>query len=209
MKPIQGLCVVKVGGSVVKSHNLSLWLGVIKGSTLPVVIVPGGGIYADEVRDAQKREGFSDHVAHEKALMAMDRMAIDIATTDTIFKVVTAEPDIHQYLGVSQIPIWGPYEMCASCKAIPANWSVTSDSLALWLANKLGAENLFLIKSAGPPGEPHTAEGLSKEGFVDLAFPEFLRHSSVSSYIAGPNDQGNLASVLAGKTCKFPAIGLA
>ncbi len=37
-----------------------------------VVIVSGGGPFADQVRDAQKRWKFNDQQAHQIALHAMD-----------------------------------------------------------------------------------------------------------------------------------------
>ena len=56
--------VVKLGGSVVRSAELPAWLDAIAASRHPIVIVPGGGALADEVRAAQARLGFGDGAAH-------------------------------------------------------------------------------------------------------------------------------------------------
>ena len=53
LAPQPGLVVVKLGGSVVRSPELSAWLDVIAASPRPIVVVPGGGALADEVRAAQ------------------------------------------------------------------------------------------------------------------------------------------------------------
>ena len=50
LAPQPGLVVVKLGGSVVRSPELSAWLDVIAASPRPIVVVPGGGALADEVR---------------------------------------------------------------------------------------------------------------------------------------------------------------
>ena len=39
-----------------------------------VVIVPGGGLFADQVRVTQKLWQFNDQVAHQMALLAMQQM---------------------------------------------------------------------------------------------------------------------------------------
>ena len=43
LAPQPGLAVVKLGGSVVRSWELSTWLDVIAASPRPVVLVSGGG----------------------------------------------------------------------------------------------------------------------------------------------------------------------
>ena len=42
--------VVKLGGSVVRSAELPTWLDAIVQAPCPIVVVPGGGALADEVR---------------------------------------------------------------------------------------------------------------------------------------------------------------
>jgi dihydroneopterin aldolase len=65
--------VVKLGGSMAGAAELGVWIAALVDSTLPLVIVPGGGPFADQVRDAQKRMGFSDKAAHAMAILAMDQ----------------------------------------------------------------------------------------------------------------------------------------
>ena len=42
--------VVKLGGSVVRSPELPAWLDAVAALSQPVIVVPGGGALADEVR---------------------------------------------------------------------------------------------------------------------------------------------------------------
>ena len=74
-----GLAVIKIGGSVIRSSKLNGWLDVIAAAARPVVVVPGGGALADEVRAAQAALGFGDRAAHRMALLAMDQLAWAVA----------------------------------------------------------------------------------------------------------------------------------
>ena len=75
--------VVKLGGSVVRSQELPAWLDVIAASPRPIIIVPGGGAFADEVHAAQAELGFGDGAAHRMALLAMDQLAWAV-TSDSL-----------------------------------------------------------------------------------------------------------------------------
>jgi aspartokinase-like uncharacterized kinase len=75
-------------------------------------------------------------------------------------------------------PIWLPETMVLSASAIPASWSVTSDSLAVWLAAEIGAERLILVKSGTLPARADDAAALSDAGVVDEAFTHFARGRS-------------------------------
>ena len=72
------MIVVKLGGSLAKSGLLVNCLQKLnqhyKNSS--VVIVPGGGAFADQVRSAQQQFQFNDHTAHKMALLAMQQMAL-------------------------------------------------------------------------------------------------------------------------------------
>ena len=57
---------------------------------------------------------------------------------------------------------------------IRASWEVTSDSLALILATRLGAARLVLVKAAAVPAGLDPA-GLAALGLVDAAFPDLAR----------------------------------
>ena len=68
-----GLTVVKLGGSLAFSDALRPWLDALSQCARHVVVVPGGGPFADAVRAAQPRMGFDDRAAHHMALSAMEQ----------------------------------------------------------------------------------------------------------------------------------------
>ena len=121
--------VVKLGGSVVRSAELPAWLDAIAASPLPIVIVPGGGALADEVRAAQARLGFGDGAAHRMALLAMDQLAWAVAGLRAGFEVGDTEEALRASLAHGRVAVWAPYSLVAERSDIPQSWTVTSDSL--------------------------------------------------------------------------------
>ncbi|MFM2396170.1 MAG: hypothetical protein RLZZ434_752, partial [Pseudomonadota bacterium] len=74
------LWVIKLGGSLLGSPALAHWLSLLaKHGNGKVVIVPGGSVFADAVRQAQSLSGVSDGLAHELALLAMDQFGLLLA----------------------------------------------------------------------------------------------------------------------------------
>jgi aspartokinase-like uncharacterized kinase len=53
--------VIKFGGSLSQSACLADWLDAL--ARLPCIIVPGGGLFANAVREAQNRHAFDDRLA--------------------------------------------------------------------------------------------------------------------------------------------------
>ncbi len=193
LKPI----VVKLGGSVVRSGELDAWLDAIAASPRPVVLVPGGGALADEVRGMQQRLGFGDLAAHRMALMAMDQLALAVGSLRTGFRVCETEDDLHAALRERQIAVWAPSRLIAGRSDIPPSWTITSDSLALWLASQLGAERLFLIKSVQRKGKAASAASLARDGIIDEAFPQMLSELRPPVFLLGRGDQASWTESLA------------
>lgn len=190
--------VVKLGGSVVRSGALTSWLEVIAGTNAPIIIVPGGGALADEVRSCQQQLGFGDASAHRMALLAMDQLAWAVAGLRPGFEVGTTEEVLRAILGRGHVAVWAPSALIAGRTDIEATWRLTSDSLALWLAGKLGADTCYLIKSVAGMRGTRGAQALASEGVVDEAFPAMLAGSGIRAVIFGQGDQQALAGKLVG-----------
>ena len=186
--------VVKLGGSVVRSGALAGWLDVIASAACPVVVVPGGGALADEVRACQTQLGFGDQAAHRMALLAMDQLAWAVAGLRPGFSVGAKEEELWAVLDRKRIAVWAPYALVAERSDIEESWRLTSDSLALWLAGRLGATRCYLVKSIERKVAQTTAGQLARDGVVDAAFPEMLRETGVSAFLLGRGDQQTFAA---------------
>src|SRR5215475_10375593 len=184
-KPID-LTVVKLGGSYAFSTNLKNWINAVAACAGRVVVAPGGGPFADVVTTAQARMGFDDRAAHRMALLAMDQYGYALANLRTELRLAASATAIRRVLLDGGVPVWSATRMVCSAKDIPWSWEVTSDSLAAWLAGRIGAQRALLVKHVEPPPGPLSAYELVASGMVDPAFPRFLRASGAEAFIAGP-----------------------
>jgi len=182
--------VVKLGGSLANSEELPKWLDVIATTGAGrVILVPGGGPWADAVREAQKREGFDDRAAHRKALKAMEQFGAALAGMQSELIPATSIAQLDEILGNDRIPVWMPYDMVVAEPDIPESWDVTSDSLAAWLAGQLNVATLLLVKSLEIRGPQPDIEELVRRGWVDAAFAEFALDQKFRVLLLGSGSQ--------------------
>jgi aspartokinase-like uncharacterized kinase len=183
---IAGLTVAKLGGSHAFSPLLRPWIGAIERAAGSIVLVPGGGPFADAVRSAQREMGFDDRAADSMALLAMAQYGTALAGIGTCLALAETEQEIRALAASGRVPVWSPMRMVRAAPDVPATWDVTSDSLALWLARRLGADRVLLVKHRGATAESLPA--LVREGFLDSAFPGFAAAFAGRIFIAGPED---------------------
>ena len=126
--------VVKLGGSLAYSDRLTDWISAVEAARPPVVVVAGGGPFADQVRAAQTRMGFDDAAAHRMALLAMAQFAWALAGLSPRLRPAGSLEAIDGLRSHGLVPVWDPVPMAGAAGDVPQSWSVTSDSLACWLA---------------------------------------------------------------------------
>ena len=173
------MIVIKLGGSLSRSEALINCLSSVqkKFQGRAVVIVPGGGAFADQVRLAQQRWQFDDKTAHNMAILAMQQMALLIKGLKDDFSIARSVTDIPKQLHRQKIVIWSPDIVELDNAGIQASWDITSDSLAAWLASTLSATELILVKSAKiDPG--HSLVELAKQDIIDKGFCDFVMQAS-------------------------------
>ncbi len=187
--------VLKLGGSIAESGRLRAVLGLVKRARRPVVVVPGGGPFADAVRDMQRELRFSDEAAHEMALLAMHQMAEVMAALEPRLKCADTLIGIERAWRRRLIPVWMPMKLCAGDRRIPRNWTITSDGLAARLAERLGDVELVLLKSC-PVRSDAAARTLARQGVVDPVFPAIVQRANLSWRVLGPDDDHSLADLL-------------
>jgi hypothetical protein len=124
-------------------------------ATNPVVIFPGGGVFADVVRDLDARFSLGDDAAHWLAIHAMDSTGLLLsflcpgvtAFTELgrLQEFTAAPPEIISD-GLPMIPVWLPYAWLRVNDPAPHSWDVTADSLAVLSGAALGVEWVGLAK---------------------------------------------------------------
>ena len=183
---MSGLLVAKIGGGLAGDPDLARWLDALAEWPGALVVAPGGGLFAGAVRTAQRAMGLNDLVAHKMALLALDQFALALASVRPSPVICATEEELATAIGMRRIAVWTPSRMAAVATAIPATWRASSDSLAAWLAGKLGAAHLLLVKHVDAPARAST-EGLSRQEMVDGMFPDFAALAGCPIRIAGPS----------------------
>lgn len=137
--------VVKVGGGLLRDEGLD---GLHRACTdvgelarqRPVLVVPGGGPFADAVRAVDAQVGLDDDVAHRLALHTMDQLGVLLATLLPDAELVTDLVAPHALGLLAVVPAFARHP------EIPQSWAVTSDSLAVFAAAAIGADEAVLLK---------------------------------------------------------------
>jgi dihydroneopterin aldolase len=186
--------VVKIGGSLHASSNLARWIAALERCPHPLVIVSGGGPFADAVQAAQKTMGFSDATGHAMAVLAMEQYALALAGLYDLGLAGSLD-EIAALHACGRIALWRPSSMVASAQDVAPGWDVTSDSLAAWLAQKLGAKTLLLIKSVDVAPGAFLDEIIAAD-VVDAAFADYVGQAQL--HVAGPSALADAEAILAG-----------
>jgi len=123
---------MKVGGSLFDRADLIITA--IREHGRPVLIVPGGGRFADTVR----RLRLTDDEAHWMAVAAMEQYGWYLASRGANVTEEIALP--------RELTILLPYCALRRIDPLPHSWDVTSDTISAWVAWRLGLE-LVILKS--------------------------------------------------------------
>lgn len=137
--------VVKIGGGLLRDMGLeglrqACAFAEAVAAGRPVLVVPGGGPFADAVRAVDDQVGLSDDVAHVLALRAMDQLGVILRGLLPAAKLVT-ELVAPRALGILDVA-----PAFADRPEVPQSWAVTSDSLAVLAAAAIGADEAVLLK---------------------------------------------------------------
>jgi aspartokinase-like uncharacterized kinase len=181
--------VVKVGGSLFDwpalGPKLARWLN--ENASAESLIVPGGGVFADQVRKLDKIHRLSEETAHWAALRAMTMSAgfltelLDEHGYDLDFSRIETVLDCTDSWSRRDRPILDAYAFLSrddlSAGALPHSWAVTSDSVSARLAELLDAE-IVLLKSADPPS--NNIREWASAGYVDPFLPTIIERAKIS-----------------------------
>ncbi len=193
--------VVKIGGGLLRAEGLE---GLRRAcadaaemaSHRPVLVVPGGGPFADAVRAVDAQVGLADDVAHALALRAMDQLGVLLAallpTAELLTRLVTPRA----------LAVLLAAPAFRDRPEVPETWAVTSDSLAVLAAAAIGAEEAILLKpiagvlapygADSPPlprltaGELQALQARGGGRAVDAYLPEAVRRTGVAVVVRRP-----------------------
>lgn len=181
MRPL----VVKLGGSLLDCAPSLVPL--LAAAPRPLLLVPGGGPFADAVRTLDP----APDAAHWMACAAMEQVGLYLASLGLPGVEALRVPDAPSVLL--------PYRLLRDCDPLPHSWRVSSDTIAAWCAAELGCE-LLLAKSVdgivagGVLAETVTAP--VETDAVDPCLVPFVFARRVRTRIVNARAPGRLARAL-------------
>jgi len=179
------------------------------------VIVPGGGGFADVVREYDKTYALSHTTSHKMAILGMDQYALMLSDITPGSRLVSTVKEIEGSSKVRTVQILLPSRLMFEENPLENSWDVTSDSIAAHVANLLGAAKLILVTDVDgvftkdPQGHSDaklikkiTAKELlggSQRTSVDRFLPKLLLKCNLHCYVVNGEHPDRVRSVLAGE----------
>ncbi len=140
--------VIKVGGSLATEPTTLRALCAELGKASDqyrLVVVPGGGEFADTVRAADARFGLRPSVAHRMAVLGMDQYGLLLADLIPNCRVAISLGVVPGLSALGRVVVLLPSRVVSRARSIEASWEVTSDSIAAYVAGRLGVAKLILV----------------------------------------------------------------
>ncbi len=170
--------VIKVGGSLMDcaSPLIRKVNDITCRDLQSVLIIPGGAVFADNVRSFQEISGISGDAAHWMAILAMEQYAYYLSDISGV--PLTNDLEMHE----PGVNILLPYTILRKDDSgLEHSWDVTSDTISAWVAQRTGS---MLVKVTDVDGiyldgelVQHIYAGDlagSEETCVDKGLPDFL-----------------------------------
>jgi 5-(aminomethyl)-3-furanmethanol phosphate kinase len=168
------MIVIKVGGSLATIPRALDRVGaeLARASRdYRLLIIPGGGPFADTVREFERQVGMSSDAAHWMAILAMDQYA-HVLSERIENAVLVDEPGmVAEVVALGRPAVLAPFRWMRSADVLPHTWEVTSDSIAAFAAGALDAARLILLKP--------TAVGETMDAYFATALPRGLPYSVI------------------------------
>ncbi len=130
--------IVKVGGSV--ADKLNTIANALKYCN-KALIIPRGWIFADKVRELDEKFRLNPSNSHWMAIACMNIYGYFISEYG--FDVI--EPSSFEDIKIEGIKVLLPYNLLRRYDELPHSWEVTSDSIAIWIASKLGEKTVVKV----------------------------------------------------------------
>ncbi len=143
-----------------------------------LVIVPGGGRFADLVRAAQARFGLDDDTAHRMALRGMDQYGLILAALAPRGRAVGDLKTARTAAAAGRVPVLLVAFTLEEDGELERSFRLGSDAIAAAVARRLGARHIVMLKSCACPRDPirrgAVLRALARRGVVDPLFPALV-----------------------------------
>jgi aspartokinase-like uncharacterized kinase len=214
--------VIKVGGSLAEDPERLRAL-CCKLSELAkkyeIIVVPGGGRFADAVRKYDQRFALSSDVSHKMAILGMDQFGLLLSNITPNSRVFRQLGSAKEFSEAKAAPIFLPSQLMLEEDPLENSWDVTSDSIAAYIAVRVHAGKVVLVTDVdgvftSDPKKFSDAKliktlsvkklsTLTQRTSVDRHLPKLLLKAQIDCYVVNGKYPDRVEAVLAGQqtTC--------
>jgi aspartokinase-like uncharacterized kinase len=165
-----------------------------------VLIIPGGGEFANTVRTVDNKYHLSDAAAHWMAILSMEQYAYFIADnskTKTTDNIEAIDPGVSVLL---------PYRLIKETDELEHSWNITSDTIGAWVAKKTNAAFIKVTDVDGVFEDDMlkismTAEELALMGTtcIDSSLADFLKNNKMNCVVVNGKHPERVIDAVIGK----------
>ena len=212
------LNVLKIGGSLAvhpkKLKELCTALSKFSEKHL-IILVPGGGEFADTVRTLDSRFFLSSETTHRMAILGMDQYGLLLSNLIVNSSAVDSLVAAKKVLALGKMPILLPSNLLVQDNALEKSWEVTSDAIAVHIAHLLSASRVILVSDvdgifSDDPKKNTNAElikkinpqdllALKKRTSVDIIMPKLLLEGQLDCFVVNGLFPERVEAILAGR----------
>jgi len=217
--------VIKVGGSLSiypeKLRTLCLKISEIS-KQQKLIVMPGGGKFADVVRCLDKSFHLSCSTSHGMAILGMDQYGMLLS--DLIPGSITTHKleEIRRFFDLDKLPIFLPSHLLLRDDPLENSWAVTSDSIAVYIAGRLQVTKVLLVTDVDGiyNNDPKTFSeaklinnlsasellAMNKRTSVDKALPKLLLKTQIDCFVVNGLFPERIELLLAGQDSVYTII---
>jgi hypothetical protein len=110
-----------------------------------LIVIPGGGEFADAVRKLDKRFSLSPSASHRMAILGMDQYGLLLSDLLHGSCIVNKLERLQETLDLGKLPVFLPSTFLFTADPLKNSWDVTSDSIAVYVAGQLHVSRALLV----------------------------------------------------------------
>jgi aspartokinase-like uncharacterized kinase len=217
--------VVKVGGSLSaypkKLRSLCIKISEIS-KKQKLIVIPGGGEFADVVRCLDKSFHLSASTSHKMAILGMDQYGMLLSDLIPGSISTNTLEEIKRIIDLNKIPIFLPSNLLLQEDPLENSWAVTSDSIAVYIAGRLQVAKVILVTDvdgifSNDPKKFSEAKlikelsvndllAIDKRTSVDKALPKLLLKTPIDCFVVNGLFPERIKSIMTGQNSIFTLI---
>ena len=165
--------IVKIGGSWLKNPKLPLLINFLqKFAKEKIVLVAGGGVFAETVRSVYTSNKMTEETGHILAMKATEIFAYYLKSINPKISITNKNTNFIK----KNLNLWIPTEKLSFEKKFKKNWESTSDSIATWLYSNTKSKGVVFVKSLSfKNDEKLKLKDLQKKKILDFNVKNYIK----------------------------------